>query len=192
MREQIAEILVQAHKNVLNLAAARAKCMSNIIDRRVADGEKVGSRGFTEIQCVNSFFGKFRQGRVSVRTAGPLIVKVRVWFGDTCLSAQRMREGKLPTGGRNAAESFFIVPIGFFRQGKRPALAEVCFGRTRLGLLLDERLRVIGARSDPRAAVEPGGGVGFVSSHGYGDACLYRKRDHARRSAGLKLQFLRK
>src|SRR5439155_17924412 len=143
MREQIAEILVQAHKNVLNLATARAKCVSNIIDRRVADGEKVGSCGFTEIQCVNSFFGKFGQGRVGVRTGSPLTVKVGVWFTGARLSTQRMGKRDVPTVGRNGAESFFLVPIGFFRQGKRPSLAEVRLGGTRLGLLLDERPRTI-------------------------------------------------
>src|SRR5207249_7750991 len=102
-----------------------------------------------------------------------------------------MGKRELPTDGRNSAESLFLIPIGFFRQGKRPGLAEVRFGRMRLGLLLDERLRAIDARSDPQAAVEPGGGVGFVSSHGYGGASLQRKRDHARRAAGLKCQFLR-
>src|SRR5207244_1607898 len=137
------------------------------------------------------FHRKFRQSRVGVGAGGPLTVKVGVWFTSARLSTQRMGKREFPTVGRNSAESFFIVPIRFFRQGKRPSLAEVRLGRMRLGLLLYERLRAIDARSDPRAAVEPGGGVGFVSSHGYGDACLHRKRDHARRSAGLKLQFLR-
>ncbi len=80
VREQIAEILVQAHKNVLNLVAAWAKCVSNIIDRRVADGEKIGSGGFTKIQRVDGFHGKFRQGRVGVGAGGPLFVEGTVRF----------------------------------------------------------------------------------------------------------------
>ena len=32
MREKVAEVLVQAHKYILNLAAARAKCVADIVD----------------------------------------------------------------------------------------------------------------------------------------------------------------
>src|SRR5258708_14735856 len=62
----------------------------------------------------------------------------------------------------------------------------------RLGLLLDESRCAVGARSDPGATVEPGGGIGFVTGHGERGASLQRKRNHARSSASLKLQFFRK
>ncbi len=62
----------------------------------------------------------------------------------------------------------------------------------RLCLLFDERLRAVGARGYPGTAVEPGGGVGFVSGHGDSRAGLQGKGHDARCSTGLKLQFLGK
>src|SRR2546421_8137477 len=103
-----------------------------------------------------------------------------------------MRKRKLPTVGRNSAESFFVVPIRFSRQRKSPGLARVRFGWMRLGLLLYKRLSAIWARSDPRATVEPSGSVGFVSGHGEGGASFQRERHDTRRSADLKFQFFRK
>src|SRR5439155_25058349 len=42
VREQIGEILVQAHKNVLNFAAARTKCVADDVDGRISNSEKIG------------------------------------------------------------------------------------------------------------------------------------------------------
>src|SRR2546430_15578738 len=44
MREKIAEILIQPHKNVLDFATARAKLVADIIHRRIANGERSEER----------------------------------------------------------------------------------------------------------------------------------------------------
>ena len=49
MREKIAEIFIQPHKNVLDFATARAKLVADIIHRRIANGEKIRSGGFAKI-----------------------------------------------------------------------------------------------------------------------------------------------
>ncbi len=49
MGEKVAEIFVQSHKNVLDFAAAGAEFVADVIDGRVADGEKIGSGGFAKI-----------------------------------------------------------------------------------------------------------------------------------------------
>ncbi len=192
LREEVAEILVQPHENVLDFAAARAEFVSDEVHGRVADGEEIGSVRIAQLQGVHGFLGEFRESRVGVRARGPLFVKSVVRFADAGLSTKRMGESETPTVGRDAAESFFPVPIGGFREGERPGLGEVGFRGVRLGLLLDEWLGAVGAGSDPGSAVEPGDRISFVSCHGDGGAGFQGKRHNARRSAGLKFQFLGK
>src|SRR6266852_8496625 len=163
MREEIGEILVQTHENVLNFAAAGAEFVADEVNGRVADSEKIGSARIAQLQGIDGFLGEFGQGCFGVRAGSPLFVKGAVRFTDARLSTKWMGEGETPTVGRDGAESFLTVPIGGFREGKRPGLAEVGFRGMRLSLLLDEWLGAVGAGSDPGSAVEPGGGIGFVS-----------------------------
>jgi hypothetical protein len=83
MREEAAEVFVQPHKNVLDFAAAGAEFVADVINGRVADGEKIGSGGFAEIQGIDGFFGEFRQGGIGVGARRPLLVKGAVWFTDS-------------------------------------------------------------------------------------------------------------
>ena len=189
VREKLAEVLVQAHKNVLNFAAAGAEFVAHVIHRRIADRKKIGSRGFSEIERVHGFLGEFRQGRVGVGARSPLLIEGVV---RSCFSTEQVREGEVPSLGRNGTERLLTVPIGAYRECQSPGLAEVCFRRMRLSLLFDERQSAVGARGNPCAAVKPGGGIGSVSSHGDGRARLQRKRHDARSAAALKLQFFGK
>src|SRR6266851_8507306 len=109
-----------------------------------------------ELQGVDGFFGEFGQGHVGVGAGGPLFVESVVRFTDARLSTKRMGKRETPAVGRDGSESFLAVPIGGFREGKRPGLAEVGFRRMRPSLLLDEWLGAVGAGSDPGSAVEPG------------------------------------
>src|SRR5689334_24923936 len=116
MCEEIAEVFVQADKNVLNLAAARAESVADVIHRGITDGEKIGSGGLTEIHVVDRFLCEFGQSCVGIGAGGPLAVKRRVWLASARFSTQRMRKSEVPAVGRNGAESFFAVPVGFFRE----------------------------------------------------------------------------
>ena len=47
MREEVADIFVEADEDVLNFAAARAERVAHVVHRGIAHGEKIGSAGLT-------------------------------------------------------------------------------------------------------------------------------------------------
>src|SRR5712692_9791352 len=106
VREKITEIFVQPHKNVLDFAAAGAEFVTDVIHRRVADGEKIRSVRIAQLQSVHSFFGKFGQCGVGVGARGPLLVKGAVRCSDARFSTKRVGKREIPAVGRNGAESF--------------------------------------------------------------------------------------
>src|SRR5260370_8460181 len=124
MREKIAKILVQPHKDVLNLAAAGAEFVANVVHRRVADGEKISSHGSAKIQRVHGLLGKFGQSCIGVGAGGPLLVESAVRFTDAGFSTERVRKSEIPAVGRNSTESFLTVQTGGFRVDDRPRRAQ--------------------------------------------------------------------
>src|SRR5215472_3117335 len=192
MREEVPDVLVEPNENVLNFAAARAEGVADVVHCGIAHPEKIGATSFAKMQSIDGFLRKLGQSRVSIRAGGPLTVEGGVRTARARLTAQTVRKSEVPAVWRNRAESFFSVPVGFFRERKSPGLAVIRFRRMGLGFLLDKRLYAVRARGDPIATFEPGGGVGLMAGHGERGAGLQRKGDDSSRAAGLKLQFLSK
>ena len=92
MREEATDVFVEADKNVLNLVAAWAEFMANVIHTGIADSEKIGSLGTAQMQSVNGLFRKFRQSCVRIGAARPLVIERIVRLGCSGFSAQWMRK----------------------------------------------------------------------------------------------------
>src|ERR1035438_1432854 len=107
--EQFAEILVERDQDVLNFSAAGTEFVPYIVDRGIANTQKIGRATLTQAELIDGSLRKASQVGVRVRTARPLLVKRGVGLGVHALSSQCMRESGPPSLGGPSTRSPLIV-----------------------------------------------------------------------------------
>src|SRR6516162_1527160 len=75
MLKQLVQILVEPDENVLYFPAARTERVADIVDRRVADAQKVRSAAFTQTQLIDCVLRHLSQVGIGVGARRPLQIE---------------------------------------------------------------------------------------------------------------------
>src|SRR5260370_21053453 len=109
MNEQVSEVFVELHQDVLHFPTARPESVSRIIQRGICDSQKIRAFAFSEAELVHSQLSELRQISIGKRASLPLLVKSGIRIATGGFAAQRMRKGMIPSVGWHSTNSFLGV-----------------------------------------------------------------------------------
>ena len=121
--EELADHIVEAQQHVLDFMAAGAEVMAHHVERREADGEKVGRGPLPQLHAVDSGRGQASERGIRVGAFLPRLVEER--GGPAVALLQGVRHLAVPLVGRFLAQALVVEFVVGLLRGPVPDQPEV-------------------------------------------------------------------